>query len=727
MLDERPADADVQEQGILAIQEGQDGLSQPETLKLTPVISVIRHRASILLRSRADVRNVEGAMAPESIRERRSIWRVGPESTWTTVLPVLFVIASLLALALLPVIVGRHTAEMREQITRIADPARRSANEIQLDLSAELDKVIAYQVTGQREFRDDYLKLLNEQIRDYDNLRHLGPLLSDDVKSSLTTLISETQRWHAGVTTGEFLQRQLPAEVFMTRLFERHPAYDRTLHAASSLEIAIQAAANDRLAKIRDAERINMALTIILTLLALTSALLVAGLGRQTRLLAAEAVRRRQEAEREAGEAKIARAAAEKEERRAAFLATAVQELTSSLDVSRAVSTLARLFVPNLAEICAIDLAESEGKLRRRAVAHRDLAAEEKLRSEIDLTIIEVPEALERVISEREAKIVGGASGLAKFLCFGGQVACNAQHFMVVPLVSRGQTLGVVTAAPPASNVFTREDLLLAVELARHGSLAIDNSRLYLESQQALRAREEVLAIVSHDLRNPLHAITLGTSLLQTTEGISSDDREQLDIIDLSAKRMSRLIEDLLDVTRLEGGKRLPIEPKPVEVEPLLTETYELFRAQAATQSVTLQTQIEGSIPPIYADHHRVLQVLSNLIGNALKFTPQGGIITLRAEPKDDHVLFTVWDTGPGVPKENLKDIFSPYWQGKRAERLGAGLGLPIAKGIVESHGGRIWAESEESRGTKFFFTLPIVGPEQPVSAPRSEESPAHR
>src|SRR5205814_3040287 len=199
---------------------------------------------------------------------------------------------------------------------------------------------------------------------------------------------------------------------------------------------------------------------------------------------------------------------------------------------------------------------------------------------------------------------------------------------MVVPMVSRGETLGVVTAAAPAGQVFTREDLTLATELARHGSLAIDNARLYLESQQALRAREEVLAIVSHDLRNPLNAITLGASLLQSAQSISADDREQLDIISLSASRMSRLIEDLLDVTRLEGGKRLPIEPAPLEVEPLLEETHELFKAQAASASVTLRWRADDGLPPVYADHHRSQQVLSNLVGNALKFTPAGGMVT---------------------------------------------------------------------------------------------------
>jgi signal transduction histidine kinase len=651
--------------------------------------------------------------------ERRSIWRVGPDSTWTTIIPVAFIIASLLTLVLLPIFFGSHTSQMRREITDVAEPSRRAANEIQTDLSTELDKVIAWQVTGQTQYRDDYLRLLAEQRRDYELLVRLGPKLGPEVVQKLQSLTKETTEWHTDVTSSEFLSRQIPAEVFMTRLFEKHPSYDEALRASAELEVSIQEAIDDRLTKIRDAEKLSASLTIILTLLALTSALLVAGLGRQMRLLAREAMGRRQEAEREAAEAQRARAAAEHEERRAAFLATAGQELASTLDYEHAIATLARLVVPNIAEICVIDLADADGSLRRAAVAHVDDDRERELAKRVGTTLRDVPDALAWVIRERETRVIGYASSL---LAFAGVAPEEQRSLLAVPLVSRGQTLGVILAAGAEGKTFSQEDAALAGELSRHGSLAIDNARLYFESQQAVQAREEVLAIVSHDLRNPLNAVMLAASLMQTSGGIAPEDREQLEIIDISAKRMQRLIADLLDLTRLEGGKQLPIDPAPLDVSSLFSETYELFKSQALTSSVTLQYRIDDGVAPVYADRHRVLQVLSNLIGNAMKFTPAGGLIAFRAEPQDGNVLITVADNGPGIPKENLGDIFNPYWQAKRTARLGAGLGLPIAKGIVESHGGRISVESEPGKGTKFFFTLPVAvdapAATTPVTAP---------
>jgi signal transduction histidine kinase len=627
------------------------------------------------------------------VKERRSIWRISSRSSWTTVLPVAFIIVSLLSLVLLPLIVRSHTNEMRREITRVAEPARRSANSVQADLSAELDKIIAYQVTGQEQYRRAYIELVESQRKHRQSLQALAPQLSPELKTDVDTMFMETVRWHQGVATGEFMTRQLPREVFLQRLFEQHPAYEKSIAAASDLEVAIQGAIEERLQNIRDAEKINISLTIILTLLALTSAMLVAGLGRQMRLLAAEAVRRRREAESEAAEAKRAREVAEREERRSAFLAASAQELTASLAFEETLATLGRLIVPNLATSCVIDVADGEG-LRRVTIAGRgESPANGKPR--------EVPEAIVRIMQERRARLIGASSAVAEFAG-----ADPTDSIAVVPLVSRGQTLGVVVAAS-SGKALVPDDLTLLVDLVSQASLAADNARLYDEAQQSARAREEVLAIVSHDLRNPLNAVILGTSLLRMSETLSEDDGEQIETIEVSARRMNRLIADLLDVTRLEGGKQLPVEPEPVPVGEVLGELSNLFRAQAAAAKVDLVVEDRTAATSVKADRHRLMQVLSNLVGNALKFTPASGRIEIDAADEDERVRFDVRDTGPGIPKENLAHIFTRYWQAQRTERMGAGLGLPIARGIVEAHGGEIRVESELGKGTRFTFTIP--------------------
>ena len=656
-------------------------------------------------------------MTPPLTTERRSVWRVGPESTWTTVVPVVFIIVSLLSLVVLPIVVSNKTAKMRQEITRYAEPARRSANQIQMDLSAELDKIIAWQVTGQEQYRREYFALVTREEANRRVLDRLLPELDRDLAADLRALFAQTSRWHNAVARGEFVSRQVPNEVFLSRLFEAHASYEKSLIAASDLEIGLQTGIETRLKSIRDAEKLNLSLTFVLTMLALTSALLVAGLGRQMRLLAREAMKRRREAEREAIDAKRARAAAEVEERRAAFLAAAGQELAASLDYEQTIAAVAKLIVPNLAEMCVIDIAEGDGALRRVAIAHRNPEDEQLYAEQIGAVRTDVPEALVRIMNAREPALVGSASALFAYITGQSEGASRAMIFL--PMVSRGQTIGIAAAIASEGKPFTGEDLPLFGELARRASLSIDNARLYLESQQAVRAREEVLGIVSHDLRNPLNAVTLGASLLQMSKTLGDDDREQVDTIVVSARRMSRLIADLLDVTRLEGGKRLPIEPAPVGVEELMREAEELFRAQAAVASVSMEYELDDEVPAVHADRHRVMQVLSNLIGNSLKFTPPGGRIRVAARRADREVLLSIADTGPGIPKEHLHDIFSPYWQAKRAERMGAGLGLPIAKGIVEAHGGRIWVESEQGRGTQFYFTLPLadVGPRRELTS----------
>lgn len=243
-------------------------------------------------------------------------------------------------------------------------------------------------------------------------------------------------------------------------------------------------------------------------------------------------------------------------------------------------------------------------------------------------------------------------------------------------------------------------------------------SSMYKEAEETIDAREQVLKIVSHDLRNPLHTISMCASLLLDVPMAPSDQGGHLQRIKRAGERMNRLVQDLLDVAKLEAG-RVGIDAREVQVGPLVREAHEMLAPLAAEKSIRLEYAASEALPAVTADGGRVLQVLSNLVGNAVKFTPKGGRIVIRADPAPGGVRFSVSDTGPGIPQEQLGKLFGRFWQGNPADRRGIGLGLTIAKGIVDAHGGRIWVESRVGEGTTFYFTL---GTALPPTASGSRE-----
>ena len=231
--------------------------------------------------------------------------------------------------------------------------------------------------------------------------------------------------------------------------------------------------------------------------------------------------------------------------------------------------------------------------------------------------------------------------------------------------------------------------------------------RLYAEAEQAIVAREETLSMVAHDLRNPLSTIAMAASSLLTVPMSEEQRTKQLSMVKRAADRMNRLIQDLLSISRIESG-RLAVEASAADVTTIISEAVEMLRPLAAEKSCRLESEVGTGLPNVHADVARVLQVLSNLVGNAIKFTPHGGRIVIGAKRVGDKVLCSVADTGPGIPPEQLPHIFDRFWQANRADRRGIGLGLAIAKGIVEAHGEQIWVVSEAGAGSTFLFALPV-------------------
>lgn len=224
--------------------------------------------------------------------------------------------------------------------------------------------------------------------------------------------------------------------------------------------------------------------------------------------------------------------------------------------------------------------------------------------------------------------------------------------------------------------------------------------------RQEIRDREEVTRIIAHDLRVPLNTIKMSVSLLRE-EWLSEEQRtRKVDLIDQAADRMDRLIGDLRSMTLIEAG-RLKLSREPLDAAELIEAGRDTGAAQAEEGGVDLVTELPPRAPPVLGDRARVLEVFANLLSNALRHTPEGGRVTLSARVEEAAVRFEVADTGPGIPEENLSEVFQRFWRGSAGTRGGSGIGLTISQGIVEAHGGRIGVESPPGGGARFHFTLP--------------------
>ncbi|MBZ4420209.1 PAS domain S-box protein [Myxococcus sp. RHSTA-1-4] len=396
------------------------------------------------------------------------------------------------------------------------------------------------------------------------------------------------------------------------------------------------------------------------------------------------------------------------------FLSEASRTFAGTLEHQAIFNRLTRLVVPRLADCCIVYFVEKDCGVRPVAAAHRRKDGQELLER-----LRGLPPEGDRMSGICRVARGGVPQRVSEVtLAWLRAISGSEEHFlllrelaptsvMIVPMSFREHDLGALfLASERPERRYGPADLALAEELASRAGLAIEGARLYQESQRATRARDEVLAIVSHDLRNPLNTISMsGRLLLEKTPPERTRERRQLEVIQRSAGRMNRLIQDLLDVARMEAG-RLSVERRREEVAPLVHDALELQRMLAEEKGIQLEASVAESLPTVEVDRERLLQVLQNLMGNALRFTPEGGRISLRAWQVGPVVYMSVTDTGPGIAEEFLPHLFEPFWQARHTE--GAGLGLAIVKGIVEAHGGRIWVESRLGQGTTFVFTVPV-------------------
>jgi signal transduction histidine kinase len=343
-------------------------------------------------------------------------------------------------------------------------------------------------------------------------------------------------------------------------------------------------------------------------------------------------------------------------DRRSHFLAQVGTLLDSPLDREQMLTEVVELAVRELADFCVVDLYDDSGAVILSEAAGRSESSDTR-RSEL----------------------------------------------LEVPLAARGRRVGRL--ALRLARVDERE-IRLAHELADRAALALENARLYEVAQRAIVARDQVLGFVAHDLGNSVGAVALAARLLR--QHVGENGRRDLEIVERACAGMRRLIGDLLDVARIEAG-RLAIDRRLIGVAPLVRDAVDGQASVAGAGSVRLEQRVGGELREVWADRGRILQVFENLIGNAMKFTLPGGLVTVEAEASEEDIRFRVSDTGPGVSAEDLPHLFDGFWQVQRNDRRGVGLGLAICKAIVTAHGGRIWAESQPGAGTSIFFTLPAT------------------
>jgi signal transduction histidine kinase len=284
-----------------------------------------------------------------------------------------------------------------------------------------------------------------------------------------------------------------------------------------------------------------------------------------------------------------------------------------------------------------------------------------------------------------------------------------------IPLTHAGETIGGLAMGFPQPEAFGVVDRAFTLLMAQATAAALHRAwsydaerRMRSDAELLARAREEALAVVAHDLRNPLNLINTTTQLLLEEALPPARQKAMLGVASRAAKQMNRLVSDLLDTVRLQAG-RLSLDIEDLGVDDILQQTEETFQPIAHERHVRLDVVPSVGHQRVRADPLRMSQIVGNLLGNALKFTPAQGQVTLCTVARDDSVVFEVRDTGPGIPPEHIDHLFDRFWQARPADHRGTGLGLAIAQGLVEAHGGKIWVESAVGTGSTFTFTVPVA------------------
>ena len=396
------------------------------------------------------------------------------------------------------------------------------------------------------------------------------------------------------------------------------------------------------------------------------------------------------------------------------ILAQATEDLFATLRPESALQSIADNAVAYLADWISIELVRDDGQIDQVALAHRD-ADRLILAGQIRRRFLPHA-ALRRAIELGAPQLVDHAGDEALRERSEDPVLLELLRRMdigatlIVPIIAHGHVFGAIelVRSRTGGRNFSAADLALVEELARRAALAIENARLFEQTRRAVVAREQLLAIVCHDLRDPLGVIRARSDLLrQHIDRLGNPAGLSVEAIERATIRMDSLVSALADAASLRAG-RLAIHPRPCDMVELARDAVEGVADLAADKNIRVSLAVGAERVMAMIDPDRVAQVLANLLGNADKFTQPGGRVDPRIAPGKREVHFTVVDNGPGIASEDLARIFDRYWQVEPGQRRSCGLGLYIVRGIVDAHGGRISAESQLGHGTAFRVALPI-------------------
>lgn len=395
--------------------------------------------------------------------------------------------------------------------------------------------------------------------------------------------------------------------------------------------------------------------------------------------------------------------------------------VTSTLSTAVTVGDVARIMLSCVTEACGAEVASlsllADDRGLSILVTDHFVGLDPERMAPFRRAPLDAPIAAAQAVRARAPVFIeSSAQQEALFSNVASPSAYSGGARVALPLVYRGQVLGSLNLGFGEWRTFDEEERTFMLALAAQCALSVTRSRMHEDNEtarkraeDAVRAREDVLAVVSHDLRNPLGALSAAAETLIRRDGASWEaSRRTVERIQRSAMQMARLIDDLADVGSIETG-RLKIEPRDCLPSEVVTAVAEMFASTAAEREIAVGPAASPELRPIPADRDRLVQALSNLVANAVQVAPPRSAVKVGARPTGDDVLFFVQDAGPGIDAGELPYLFERYWRGGNTTYRGSGLGLAIAKGIVEAHGGRIWAANEPDGGTTVSFTIPVA------------------